>query len=1192
MLRMILKSVWYYRKINIVVLLAVAISTAVIGGALIVGDSVRYSLRQMTLQRLGHITHVMQAPSFFRQQLAADIDQQLADFELPEPLDRIVCSPAMLVNGSVERSEAESIRRAGSVTILGVDPGGWDMLQTDNMAAPQDGEIVLGYRTATELQAGSGDTVTLWVELPSSIPRDSLLGEREETTLEIELQVSNVLPETAGASRFDLNPGQQLPFNAFVSLTTLQERMGLEEIKLSRRNPIAKPARINTVLVGYQTKSQSDITTDLPGDSGVEQVLAEVSQKLNTALADGLSAGLTLEDVELRLRTVVDRGYVSVESERMILSDPIAEAVMQTTDTLGLQAKPTLVYLANEIAAVGRQADDKRYSMYSIVAGLPFDATAPLGPFQLNDGSPVPPLSDSDIILSSWLAEDLAVSSGDQVTARWHEVGSHGELPELDRTFTVKGIFAAEDPVSVDQDLTPVVEGITDVESFSDWDQPFDMEMDRITGRDDDYWADHRATPKAFVSLATAEQLWNSRYGRYTSIRVATVNGADASQEQLDAIAGRLQAGIPGRIAPEKLGLFFRPIRQEGLQASVGANDFTQLFIGFSFFLILSAIILASLMFRLGVQQRISQLGLLHALGWPQKKARRFFVAEGTLVSCGGALVGAVAAIYFGRLMILGLTTWWVGAVGTQFLLLHVQPVRLVVAAIFSVVLAFSVIWTALLHYRHISPRELLTGKTDDLGELRTASLWWRRLVSGCGITSVALAFGIPICVVLGLIPGGEAFGGLTWRVVCFFLAGFSCLAAGLFLLQARLQQRNQRESIDGSVGGILSLSLANAARNPQRSLLTTALIAFATFVIVAVGAGRRNPLSETPDLHSGNGGFSLVAESSQPVLFDLNTTDGRTNLGFSTDSDNWSPATSLYSFSVKPGSDASCVNLYQTRVPTLLGASDEFLERGGFRFADTPAENPWLNLSQAYDDVDGLPVIPVIGDMNTLQFSLKKGLNDVILVPSAEAPEFALQIVGMLDSSIFQGVLVMSNDNLHRIDPDVAGSRYFLIETDKQDVVANTLESQLNEFGMDTESVSQRLAGFLAVQNTYLSTFQMLGGLGLLVGTFGLAAVMMRNVVERRREIALLRAVGFTTPRVCRLILVENWLLLIWGIGFGTISALLAMLPHLLSTGADVPWQPLGLTLVAVVVIGSLASLFAVRRAATVSIRENLATE
>jgi ABC-type antimicrobial peptide transport system permease subunit len=229
---------------------------------------------------------------------------------------------------------------------------------------------------------------------------------------------------------------------------------------------------------------------------------------------------------------------------------------------------------------------------------------------------------------------------------------------------------------------------------------------------------------------------------------------------------------------------------------------------------------------------------------------------------------------------------------------------------------------------------------------------------------------------------------------------------------------------------------------------------------------------------------------------------------------------------------------------------------------------------------------------MNTLQFSLKKGLNDVILVPSAEAPEFALQIVGMLDSSIFQGVLVMSNDNLHRIDPDVAGSRYFLIETDKQDVVANTLESQLNEFGMDTESVSQRLAGFLAVQNTYLSTFQMLGGLGLLVGTFGLAAVMMRNVVERRREIALLRAVGFTTPRVCRLILVENWLLLIWGIGFGTISALLAMLPHLLSTGADVPWQPLGLTLVAVVVIGSLASLFAVRRAATVSIRENLATE
>ncbi|MEZ6062274.1 MAG: hypothetical protein R3C19_18185 [Planctomycetaceae bacterium] len=64
MLRYILQSAVYYRRINFVVMLAVAISTAVIGGSLIVGDSVRYSLRQMTLQRLGRITHVAQSTDF------------------------------------------------------------------------------------------------------------------------------------------------------------------------------------------------------------------------------------------------------------------------------------------------------------------------------------------------------------------------------------------------------------------------------------------------------------------------------------------------------------------------------------------------------------------------------------------------------------------------------------------------------------------------------------------------------------------------------------------------------------------------------------------------------------------------------------------------------------------------------------------------------------------------------------------------------------------------------------------------------------------------------------------------------------------------------------------------------------------------------------------------------------------------
>ena len=69
------------------------------------------------------------------------------------------------------------------------------------------------------------------------------------------------------------------------------------------------------------------------------------------------------------------------------------------------------------------------------------------------------------------------------------------------------------------------------------------------------------------------------------------------------------------------------------------------------------------------------------------------------------------------------------------------------------------------------------------------------------------------------------------------------------------------------------------------------------------------------------------------------------------------------------------------------------------------------------------------------------------------------------------------------------------------------------------------RLANFLAVQNTYLSTFQTLGGLGLLLGTLGLATVMLRNVVERRSELALLRAIGMTGSNVALIVLSEKCL-------------------------------------------------------------------
>lgn len=66
---LIRRSLRHYWRTNLAVLLGVVAATAVIGGALLVGDSVRDSLRQMSLDRLGSVDHALVAPRFFRQQL-------------------------------------------------------------------------------------------------------------------------------------------------------------------------------------------------------------------------------------------------------------------------------------------------------------------------------------------------------------------------------------------------------------------------------------------------------------------------------------------------------------------------------------------------------------------------------------------------------------------------------------------------------------------------------------------------------------------------------------------------------------------------------------------------------------------------------------------------------------------------------------------------------------------------------------------------------------------------------------------------------------------------------------------------------------------------------------------------------------------------------------------------------------------
>ena len=180
------------------------------------------------------------------------------------------------------------------------------------------------------------------------------------------------------------------------------------------------------------------------------------------------------------------------------------------------------------------------------------------------------------------------------------------------------------------------------------------------------------------------------------------------------------------------------------------------------------------------------------------------------------------------------------------------------------------------------------------------------------------------------------------------------------------------------------------------------------------------------------------------------------------------------------------------------------------------------------------------------------------------------------------------------RLFPQHEGYRVWMIEAPEADAAASTtaLEDRLSDFGVDVSDTRARLAAYHQVENTYLSTFQALGALGLLLGTLGLAAVLARNVLERRRELGLLGAVGFTPGHLRTLVTAESALVVGSGIVIGTVAALVAVAPALRERVTAVPFASLARLLIAVAATGLVASLLAVRVATSIRIVEAVKSE
>ena len=1075
-----LKSARYFWRTNIAVVAGIACAVAVLSGALLVGNSVRASLRELALSRLGRTDVVVASGGFFRQPLGDEVASGSS-------------AGLIVVDGAITHESSGA--RASGIAVYGVDDRFFPFHGIDR-PAPGRNDALLSPALAVEMGGKEGDTVLVRARKPSDVPAEFLHGRRDEVGRAIRLRVAGV-PGREELGEFSLRASQGGVRAVFVRLDRLQR-------------DLERAGQINTVLVAG--------AADAPA---IERRVRERA---------------TLEDIGIRLKPIAGSAALSVESRAGMLDDAAATAAIEATRSLQQEPTPILTYLANAIRIGGRQVP------YSLVTALNRISNVDLS--SRHDG----------IVLNAWAARELDAKVGDKATLEYYVWDPSGRLIERSASFQVLAIVPID---AAARDFAPDYPGITESESLADWDPPFPLDLSRIRPVDEQYWDNYRATPKAFVSLRTGQELWGSRYGRLTAVRTARVQGfEEAFRSRLDPLAA---------------GLTVVDARRDALEASAGATDFGEYFSYFSFFLVVSALLLGVLFFRLGVEQRLREIGALRAFGFTIARIRRLFVLEAAALAAVGALLGVLGAVAYAALIMLGLRTWWSGAVGTSDLRLHVSAMPLAIGALAGILLAVAVIAWTLHALRRATPRALLAG--DVAGAFASASLARPRRRT---VTAVALA----IAAALGV---GAAAAGVIPDAAGFFLAGALLLAASVTAIGARLAARPSRPVVSAGAAGIARLGVRYATWRRGRSLLAVSLVAAAVFLIVSVEAFRKDEGSPG-DRRSGTGGFALIAESTVPLFHDPSTPDGRDALNLQADaSASAGTAFAIYRLRLRPGDDASCLNLYRPQRPRVVSVARKLIDENRFTFAASLAATPEerANAWRLLDRKEPGGAIPAIVDATSLQYVLHASLGDELSF--GDGPTF--RIVGTLADSVLQGEIIVSEERFVQAFPDEEGYRFFLVDVTGDraaaDRVAAFLETRLSDVGFDATAASDRLAAFHRVENTYLSTFQALGGFGLLLGTIGLAAIAVRNVLERRRELALLRAIGYAPRHLRLMLLAETGLLLVLGVISGVVCAAVAIAPALAERGGTARLGSLAALLAAVVASGVLASILAARAAA-----------
>ncbi len=981
-----------------------------------------------------------------------------------------------------------------------------------------------------------------------------------ETPATLNLGPGQVAINEKLAAALGVKAGDEIALRTFKpGLLSKEAPLASQSEKDTRRSLLTVAAVLSEAQLGrFSLKSdQAGPATAFVDRTWLQQTL-DLPQKANLILAgstrvdpqEWLRSAWTLDDLGLVIRTPEGRGVVQLQSERVYL-DPAVSAPARE-----LPGDPTAVlyYLVDRLSS-----DKGKATPYSFVTAMSPGADPKLGPVPAG-------MKDDEILVNRWLAGQISVGVGDTVQVAYSVPTAGNTFEKKTRAFRVRGVLEM-DALAGEKELVPEFPGLTDVEACKNWKIGIPMDEQELKDEANEaYWKQYRQTPKAFVTLAAGQEMWANRHGDLMAVRysAAKTNGTE------------IREAIREHIDPRGTGLVFRPVREAALKAAGESMDLGQLFLGMSIFLVAASLILTAMFFVFSVEQRAREMGVLFAVGYTPAQVRRLFLGEGAILAATGSLIGIPLGLVFAKALVWGLGTAWSGAVADAAIEFHARGSTALIGAAAAAVISLLAMALALRRQSKRPVRELVAEDFSvslESKALRQGSGRVRKIVFALSLLGAA---GVSVAALVAKLPNPAG---------AFFAAGGLLLIAGLSQVRMRLG----RLAASSSKLSVRELGVRNAARRPGRSLATVGMLACGCFVVFSVSAMKEDLTVQAGERTSGSGGFALYAESS--IAIPDNLDDARVRKELRLTDPEVMGGVSVVPLRVHEGDDASCLNLNQSLTPPLLGVdAPRMAALGAFAGPEL-----WGLLEQSAGD----GVVPaLVGDSATAMWKLKKtvGKDDGALLDYQDerGRPFKVKLVGALPArlSVLQGRLLISQTAFTKLYPSEGGYRTFLIDvpTGREAKVAQFLSTRLGTRGFDPVSSVDRLREFYVVESSYLGMFMVLGGLGLLLGSAGMGVLVLRHVMERRGELALLRAVGYTKEQAAGVVMAEHRFLVFAGIAAGTLASALAIGPSALQPRNHLPFGLLALFLVGTTVLSlgwiRLATALALRAALVPALR------